>query len=125
MSSFFKYLDNGARVLCVWSKGMTEPALNMLEKHIKYGLVNPQDYASANLVYRGPDYNDDTDDPNQYQLKFITADGKNQLWISGLAASYDGAGPRGAVTALRWMDFKVDEREVFELPQGEVRNFFK
>lgn len=132
MASFVKSQDDGVRVFCVWSEGNPEISLAQLEKHVKHGLINPDDFDRAVLRNEGLTRFKDYDNPKEYPLKLQKSDSayrKNnymsEVWVSAMTAGYDGSGPRCAVEALRLMGFEVSDADVFEMPIGEEKHFYK
>ena len=116
--------ENGTRYL-IWSPGVTDPALEMLEKHIIDATIIPEEYNRAHLCYKQL-ASDNPDDPDEYPLKCYSADGKKEVLISGITTGYRGAGPHGTVQALMLMGFDINpETDVFELPMGEEKTFEK
>lgn len=127
MASFMKSQD-GVRVFCVWSEGNPEVSLTQLETHIKHGLVNPDDFDRAVLCYEGLTVHKNAEDPAGYPLKFKPTNESKyafEVWISGVSTGYDGSGPRCAVKALKRMGFEVSEKDIFELPAGDEKWFYK
>jgi len=105
---------DGKRIIMICNDN-TEGTINELEKHLKYGLILPEEYSSATLNYdcdKGCPMNTDDgaiDLPESYPLKIkgITS----EVWCSAVSAGYSGVGPLGALSCLKMMGFNLSEDE--------------
>lgn len=95
----------------------TEDTLAELEKHIRYGLVNPDDFIQA-IIYYNANKGLPSDAPEKllnnteyYPLRFISRDGSEELWLSCVTAGYHGEGPHGTVKAMELMGFKLTDAQ--------------
>lgn len=125
MSTLIKSRDDGTREICIWSPGVTDTAIEMLDENIMDGTIIPEEFNRASLCYKKL-ASDNPTDPDEYPLKVYSEDGKTEVWISGITTGYRGTGPHGTVQALMLMGFEIDpERDVFTLPMGEEKMFEK
>ncbi|MBQ8300132.1 MAG: hypothetical protein IJX99_09875 [Clostridia bacterium] len=125
MSCFTKSRDDGTRVIFIWAPKDANAALSMLDKHIRYNLVTPKMFNRAVLCHKHS-ADENAENPDNYQLKIYSVDGKTELWMSGFETGSRNVAAHGAVQALMLMGFEISpERDVLGLARGKEKTFKK
>lgn len=105
----------------------TADTLAELQRHIKYNVINPAYYVLAKVDYNAHvglpcgETDEVIHNENYYPLKFISYNGREELWLSCVTAGYSGEGPHGTLKALRLMGFDVPgdrEEELFTIKEA-------
>ena len=121
----FSTTEKGVRIMHIWAPNNARLALEILDRHLRYGMICPKEYNRAVLLDNGPN-NGNSEDPNNYTLKFESADRTEELWVSGVFVGPRSPESHGALQCLMLMGFDPDpERDIFQAQKGVRKVFSK
>ncbi len=111
-------LNHGERYINVYT---TDEAISTLRECIKSGIVQPEKYDSAYIVYdTNKGIGHDPKKIDHYPLRFCSSFNCPTIYISGVTAGYPGEGPHGTLKCLEMMLFDLTEDQKHSVLSKEV-----